>query len=450
MERTGATQVLKRSLTRSVRLEPAPSDEVGALPRVVKRFASGGPLASTRDRARARRERDLLAELSALGLPVPRPLALEACEGGWEVAMEWIPRAQPLSTLLDGQAGWPTPRAVAARELGKLLARLQAIGVDHPDLHPGNALMDADGRAWVIDFHKARRVTKLSRARVEAQLVHLAAGVRESTSRRFRARFLWSWWQALPIDLRPDAGALADLARRTEAQARRERLPTVDRRRLRWTRDGTAVRPVQLAGGEGFERADREPGLARTFEAELERRGATGPRTLLPCPGGRACRALVVRGTWRTVAPVWYAAARLEEHRLPAARPLAIARGTRVWAAFQLPAHGHVPAAWDELRDRRTLAAIGALAAALHDRGLRPTRLVPDMLWTNGLGKVQLTCLSGLARALDLAPARALRPWCTVLGAGPAERAALAAGFVAALDLSRAEREALRDDLRRG
>jgi RIO-like serine/threonine protein kinase len=149
------TRTLKSSPARSVRLEyGGGTDGRGeAEPRVVKRFAAGGLFSVPRDAARARREHALLTELHACGLPVPRPLSLERRGDGWEVAMQWIPQARTLQErLLAGDT-----RDLPARALGTLLARLQAAGVDHPDLHPGNVLIDAAGSAWAIDFHKARR-----------------------------------------------------------------------------------------------------------------------------------------------------------------------------------------------------------------------------------------------------------------------------------------------------
>jgi tRNA A-37 threonylcarbamoyl transferase component Bud32 len=438
--------VLKRSPARSVRLEAAPD---GASSVVVKRFAGPGLLAPARDRARARREHELLVRLHALGLPVPRPLALERRQGGWEVEMECVPRAHPFSALLEGLEAWPVPPGALARSLGRLLARLQACGIDHPDLHPGNALVDADGAAWAIDFHKARLVERLPASRLEAQLAHLSAGTRERCSARFRARFLWAWWRALPDGLRADLADLPALARRVEERARRERLPTVERRRLRWTRPGTAVRAVQLADGEGFERLDRAPGLAHALEAALERLGSGPARALLPCPGSRPGRALVLRGSWRTVSAAWYAAARLEEHALPAARPLAVARSGRAWAAFEVPAHGHEPRGWDELGTGSRLRGLGRIVGRLHDRGLRTTRQSPDQLWIDGDGQVQLACVSGLVEALDAPPAAALRPWIAALTAGPAERADLVEGFVTAFDGPRAQRVDLQAALRR-
>ncbi|HVS17816.1 MAG TPA: lipopolysaccharide kinase InaA family protein, partial [Planctomycetota bacterium] len=155
-------RTLKSSPARSVRLESEPGAGDDAR-RVVKRFAGSGLFAATRDAARARREHELLSELHARGLPVPRPFSLERRDDGWEVAMQWIPRARSLAELLH--AG--ETRDLPARALGELLARLQSAGVDHPDLHPGNVLIDDTGGVWAIDFHKARRVARLSAARLE-------------------------------------------------------------------------------------------------------------------------------------------------------------------------------------------------------------------------------------------------------------------------------------------
>ena len=161
------SRTLKTGPARSVSLElpdGSGTDDVDA-PRVVKRFAGRGLFAAARDAARARREHELLVELHERGLPVPRPLAIERRGDGWEVAMQWIPRAQSLQErLIEGRT-----LDLPARALGELLARLQAAGIDHPDLHPGNVLIDDAHGVWAIDFHKARAGARLSAARLEAQ-----------------------------------------------------------------------------------------------------------------------------------------------------------------------------------------------------------------------------------------------------------------------------------------
>ena len=411
-------RTLKSSPARSVRLESG-----GEARRVVKRFASRGLLSAARDAARARREHELLGELSARGLPVPRPLSLERRDDGWEVAMEWIPDARSLQELLLAGA----TRDLPARALGELLAQLQGAGVDHPDLHPGNVLVDGARGVWAIDFHKARRVGRLSAARLEAQLAQLESGLRELAPPRLRARCLLAWLRALPEGAARPRGTRAELAARVAERARRERLATVEKRRLRWTRPGTAVRPVSLAQGDAFERADGPPDLARGIEAALERAGSGPARLLLACPARPGRRLLVVRGAWRGVGAVWYAAARLEEHALPAARPLAVARGARCWAALELPEQARL---LDEVEplDARALRGAGALAAALADRGLALGRVAREHLCLAPDGALAVAGAPRLVRALERTPQRALDAWARALGLDDAGRAELAAG----------------------
>ncbi len=150
-------RVLKAGLRRSVRLERA-SDGARS---VVKRFASKGFAAASLDRARAAREHRMLSELLERGVSVPRPLGVAQVDGGWEVRMEWLGDSANAAELLSGKAAWPHGRAGGLRAFARLLATLHAAGVDHADLHNGNALLDSSGRAFAIDFHKARRVKRL-------------------------------------------------------------------------------------------------------------------------------------------------------------------------------------------------------------------------------------------------------------------------------------------------
>lgn len=435
LEAEREVRTLKQSPAREVRLErPRSTDASGAGPRVVKRFESAGLFAARRDAARARREHEMLEHLSARGLSVPRPLGLSRDGAAWEVAMEWIPAAVTLEALLRGLAPWPVDPALLARRLGGLLAGLHAAGVDHPDLHPGNVLIDGSGRVWAIDFHKARLFARLSPTQLEAHLARLAAGTRERAPTAFRLRFLSAWRRAYGPGKRFSREELAALVARLDARARREREAAVEKRRLRWTRAGTAVRAVALEAGDGFERADREPGLARSLEAALEREGGQERRRVLRLPGERERRVLVVSGAaWRPIAAAWYCAARLEEHALEAARPLAIARGKRPWAAFELPAWGHAPEGWTELGQPACLHALGALGARLFDRGLELTQLEPSHLWTDGRARVLPALTSRLARSLELGPQRFLERWQRTLAPAidgdAARREALEAGF---------------------
>jgi tRNA A-37 threonylcarbamoyl transferase component Bud32 len=437
-------RVLKRSPARSVRLEARASDSQA--PRIVKRFRSQGPFAAARDRARAEREIELLRELHGLGLSVPRPIELVARDGGWEVAMEFLAGAAPFSAILEARAAWPADPGAVARELGALCARLAAAGVDHPDLHPGNALVDDRGRAFAIDFHKARRVSRLSAARLESQLVRLAAGARERTSRRFRARFLWAWWKALPPELRPAASELPQLARRVEVRGRRERAAAVEHRRPRWTRDGTAVRAVRTARGHGFERADREPGLTRALEMDVAQRSGDNEPLLLASPFDARARVLILRGSWRDVSQPWYAAGRLEEHALPAARALAACKGPRAWAAFELPNEGRMASTWNDLREPQSASSLGELAALFHDRGVVPASFAPASFWVGSNGEVCLCTTNRIEFALDVPARVALDSWSAALGARALDP--FTAGFRRGLGLGSTDQRELDELLR--
>ncbi|MCC6407664.1 MAG: hypothetical protein IT453_10875, partial [Planctomycetes bacterium] len=166
--------VLKASRAREVRVE---TDADGRA-RVVKRFASPGRISALFDRRRAERELELLTLLHAAGVPVPRPLGLERRAGGFEVATEHLADRRDLAGLL---AEGRVPPPAAFRELGRALARLAELWIDHPDLHPGNVLVGARGEIALIDFHAARRRRGPSRARLVRDVISLEAALRERT-----------------------------------------------------------------------------------------------------------------------------------------------------------------------------------------------------------------------------------------------------------------------------
>jgi tRNA A-37 threonylcarbamoyl transferase component Bud32 len=373
-------RVLKRSPARSVRL--VADGDGGRV--VVKRFHGSdatrwprtlsGLLDAARAGARARNEFALLEGLHASGAPVPRPLELRrAAGGGYEVAMEWFPDAVTLLELLEGAHPAPLPPAALADELARVLAGLQARGLHHPDLHAGNVLVGPQGELVLIDFHKARLGRPPGPAALERQLAQLAAGTREFVPRSLRRRFLRSWRAALPPEL---AGAVAasaaderTLARRVEAAGLRLRRETVLRRRGRWTRAGTAVEP--LAGAPGWQRVGADPALLAAVAAH-----AGGNASTIPEQRPSGARPWVRAGRDRethALLAVWRTAARLHEHRLPCAAPLALATGSPPWLALELPAGARPAEAGERAAARDRLAALLAdrgLAAALADEHL--------------------------------------------------------------------------------
>jgi 3-deoxy-D-manno-octulosonic acid kinase len=112
-------------------------------------------------RTRCFMEFHLLESLSAQGLPVPEPLAAAYWKTGplsYEAAIlvKRLPDVRPLARLLD-QPVWD----VAA----DAIARMHQAGVWHADLNAYNILIDARGKAWIIDFDRGRQggVSRLQR-----------------------------------------------------------------------------------------------------------------------------------------------------------------------------------------------------------------------------------------------------------------------------------------------
>ena len=168
MESRGGTRVLKKGRTRSVVLERNGCEDV-----VVKRFHHPERLQSLRDPWRARAEFRALERLRAEGIRAPSPLGVVTGGGRCEVRMEAVKDALTLEELLEGAR--PVNWLRLAEKLGTMLARLHGARLDHEDLHPGNVLVDADDRPWLIDFHSLRvRRRRTSIARMRADLTHIA------------------------------------------------------------------------------------------------------------------------------------------------------------------------------------------------------------------------------------------------------------------------------------
>ncbi|WP_374601663.1 3-deoxy-D-manno-octulosonic acid kinase [Arenimonas sp.] len=130
---------------------------------VLRRYRRGGLAArASRDaylwlgerRVRSFAEFRLLARLHGLGLPVPAPLLAGYWRQGLSyraaIVVERIRGATPLADCAD------QPGAAAWASAGHAIARVHAAGVDHADLNAHNVLLDAEGRAWLIDFDRAR------------------------------------------------------------------------------------------------------------------------------------------------------------------------------------------------------------------------------------------------------------------------------------------------------
>jgi tRNA A-37 threonylcarbamoyl transferase component Bud32 len=346
-------RVLKSGLARTVYV-----DARGA---VVKRFHNPSAVQALRDRRRAAAEQRVLSALLARDLPVPRPLAVRRAGTAWEVVMERIEGAVDLGALLRGAAPVPLPLDELAARVGALLARAHLAGLDHPDLHPGNVLVDGAGRAWLVDFHKARvRPRPAPLLLGERDLVALLAYVREGLAAPARARLVAAWVEAsaaLP------AGEGAAFAAELEARARFHRRAWVAHAEGRWLRSSSQCELHADARGELCARRGAPPEEARALldapARGAERRSAGSLDALVL--GGLPPAELRAR---------WCAAARLAEHGLPALAPLALGPCA---AAFRVPPGAHPASA---LAPEQT----GGLLGALHDRGLGLARL-EGALW---------------------------------------------------------------------
>lgn len=107
-------------------------------------------------RSRSFREWDLLATLTGLGLPVPRPVAARCRRHGLiytaDLVTVLIPGVEPLSTRL-ARAG-ATPETWG--RVGACIRRFHDAGVWHADLTAHNLQIDGDDRIWLLDFDRGR------------------------------------------------------------------------------------------------------------------------------------------------------------------------------------------------------------------------------------------------------------------------------------------------------
>lgn len=112
-------------------------------------------LARPTPRTRAMAEFTLLSQLRARGLAVPQPCAARHVRHGLlyraDILVALIPDAADVARLLHDT------RALTPREwqsLGLAVRRLHDEQVFHSDLNCHNLMLDAAGKAWIVDFDK--------------------------------------------------------------------------------------------------------------------------------------------------------------------------------------------------------------------------------------------------------------------------------------------------------
>lgn len=97
----------------------------------------------------------LLLQMTKLGLPVPKPIAVRVRKtfGFWcrnQILIERINGAQDMFQLLSMEAA----SDVLWQDVGKVIKQFHQHGVYHSDLNIHNILLDAENKVYLIDFDK--------------------------------------------------------------------------------------------------------------------------------------------------------------------------------------------------------------------------------------------------------------------------------------------------------
>jgi len=160
--------------------------------RTVYRVAAGDPALYVKRfprellRDRAKHEAAMLRALEEAGLPCPRLVATARDREGSYVVTEEVVGAPVLKSLVVG-GGHDVRRLLAA--MAEVTRRMFDAKIDHGDWHVGNALV-RDGRIWVLDVHRARRVACVTASRRREIVAFAAMSFRDSVPVTEMLRFI--------------------------------------------------------------------------------------------------------------------------------------------------------------------------------------------------------------------------------------------------------------------
>jgi 3-deoxy-D-manno-octulosonic acid kinase len=107
-------------------------------------------------KSRSQREFELLNTVDALGVNVPEPIAYADCGHlfyrAWLVTRE-INQSVSLARInLKDEIN----AGIAMQSINKQVSTLIENSILHVDLHPGNVVLDGNGKAYLLDFDKGR------------------------------------------------------------------------------------------------------------------------------------------------------------------------------------------------------------------------------------------------------------------------------------------------------
>ena len=385
--------------------------------KVTKHFLAATFLARLRDRSRAEAEYNALEQLQGLGVPVPCPLEHGPHpEGGFLVSMELLHGAQTAGKALADAVAEPVTHRKLLTKFARLLGVMHNAGLDQGDLHAGNALVDESGRAFAIDFHKAklRAPGSLSRKVLERDLVVLCASHRERLSPRDQARFLIAWFHALEPRTRARLPKLMDLAASIQKKAvlrRRGICASYQQPGSRWFRASSSVRILDANELKALTLTQTTPDTRLFVRSELDFEQLSGlltrcrPHLNARVQGPRlleGCGLFLATGSEAEVREIWGRAVRIFSHSLPGPWPLAFCLGPRPFVLLEFSTGAEGPSRDRpiglsrprELSTAPTKLELAELSAELSDRGLELSRGIPAAFWATEDGRL---CLSPFA-----------------------------------------------------
>lgn len=136
---------------------------------MVKHYFRGGILGHINRRTylkigktRGAEEFEILATVRSAGVRTLEPVAFASRTKNFIFYHAWLvtKEIKASGTLADLSGKDPSRAGAILSEAGKQIKTLIANGILHVDLHPGNVLVDAQDRVYIIDFDRAKTGVK--------------------------------------------------------------------------------------------------------------------------------------------------------------------------------------------------------------------------------------------------------------------------------------------------